>query len=375
VPAVGIAFPGNPLDPGTWSGTPLGVARGLEHAGATVTPLRAEAPDPVTAAAMHGLTLAHLRGDWKGARQTVREARRAARLSPLLGRLQSWGAGRALRAAGPLDGVVQIGTGYRMPEGVPVATLEDMTVTQVLEAPYLGWSRLSPKAVQKRIDEQRRAYERATACCTTTRWVARSIVEDYGIPAAKVHVVGLGHNHPGDPPERDWSVPRFLFVGIDWERKNGPGVLRAFARLRADVPEAELDVVGGHPPLDQPGVRGHGILPLGDPDAARRLAALFAAATCFVMPSHQEAAGLVYTEAGCAGLASIGSTSGGAPELVGDGGIVVDPDDDDALLAAMRSLADPLTAQELGAKALAHAATSSWPAVGDRLLRALALPL
>ena len=102
------------------------------------------------------------------------------------------------------------------------------------------------------------------------------MLDDYGIAAEKVHVVGIGCNHVAPAIEREWGTPRFLFVGLDWERKNGPGLLRAFARLREELPAARLDLVGGHPPLDQPGVTGHGVLRLDVPEQHDRLERLFA---------------------------------------------------------------------------------------------------
>jgi hypothetical protein len=371
---VAVAFPGDPRQPTTWSGTPSGVVRGIEASGATVRSLDADPHPAVNALAMHALSLARLhRSDRSGGlASAVKQSRRSARLSPELGRLQTRAARRRLPALGPVEGIVQIGTGYAVAADAPVVTFEDMTVAQVLEAPYPAWKGLPASAIQARLDAQRAAYERATACCTTTGWVAESIVRDYGIPAEKVHVVGVGRNREALDAERDWSVPRFLFVGVEWERKNGDGVLRAFARLRADVPEAQLDLVGRHPDVSaMPGVTGHGVLALGDPEQQAKLKDLNAQATVFVMPSHQEASALAYTEAGAGGLPSIGSTVGGSAELIGDGGLVVDPSDDDALLAAMRTLCDPATAQRLGALARVQADRYTWPAVGSRLLRAL----
>jgi glycosyltransferase involved in cell wall biosynthesis len=375
-PTIAVAFPGDPRHPTTWSGTPSGVVRGLEASGAAVRSLRAEPHPAINAMAMHALSLARLhRADRSGGVvSAVRHSRRSARLSPELGRLQTVAAGRRLGGLGRVDGIVQIGTGYQLRADAPVVTFEDMTVAQVLEAPYPAWKGLPASAVQARIDAQRRAYERAEACCTTTGWVAESIVRDYGIPRAKVHVVGVGRNRETvDVADRDWSVPRFLFVGVEWERKNGDGVLRAFARLRREIPEARLDLVGRHPAVDDhEHVTGHGVLALHDPEQQARLAALNARATVFVMPSHQEASALAYTEAGAGGLPSIGSRVGGSAELIGDGGLVVDPSDDDALLDAMRTLSDPATAQRLGALARAQAEKYTWDAVGGRLLRAVA---
>jgi glycosyltransferase involved in cell wall biosynthesis len=121
-------------------------------------------------------------------------------------------------------------------------------------------------------------------------------------------------------------------------------------------------------------VTGHGSLPLGSESGERHYAELLHKATCFVMPSSLEAFGIAYMDAGATGLPSIGTTVGGAPDAVGDGGRVVDPTDDGALTEAMLGLADPDTAHELGERAYRHAAPFTWRAVGERLLRALRPP-
>jgi glycosyltransferase involved in cell wall biosynthesis len=368
---VGVAFPGDASQPVTWSGTPFGVMRGLKEAGVEPVALNVEPPRILQKAALAVISVAYLRPG-RNIRAAVVRARAAARGSLLFTALQSWAAPRALRRAGHLDGIVQIGTGFKLPTKVPIATFEDMTVLQTKTHPYLGWDLLSRRTFEFRVARQRRAYHNAVACCLTSRWAAESVIRDYGIPPEKVHVVGVGRNH--DAPaeaERDWSQPRFLFVGLDWQRKNGDGVLRAFARLRAEMPAARLDVVGGHPPLDAPGVTGHGVLRLDVPEQHDRLDRLFGESTCFVMPSHAEASGIAYVEAAAAGLPSIGASQGGSEYLIGDGGLIVDPADDEALVAAMRRLSDPDTAARTGAAAKRRAELFTWPAVGRRLLRAL----
>ena len=61
----------------------------------------------------------------------------------------------------------------------------------------------APRLLRRRIDFQRRAYERAVACCATTFWAADSIVRDYGVSPDKVHVVGVGRF------DDECSRPRF----------------------------------------------------------------------------------------------------------------------------------------------------------------------
>jgi glycosyltransferase involved in cell wall biosynthesis len=372
VKRIGVAFPGDPSQPATWSGTPSGVMRGLREAGVEPVAIRAEPSPAVRAVAFNVLAAAYLRPsrDLKGA---VQRSRAAAWASPGLVTVNSWAAPRRLRRAGQLDGIVQIGTGYTLATDAPIATFEDMTIlqTRALGQAYAGWDALSRRAFESRLAGQRRAYERATAVCLTSRWAADSVIDEYGIAPEKVHVVGVGRNHVAPVAERDWSTPRFLFVGMDWPRKNGDGVLRAFARLCRELPEARLDLVGGHPPVDQPGVTGHGVLRLDVPEQHERLERLFGESTCFVMPSFSEASAIAYVEAAAAGLPSIGTTSGGSDYLIGEGGIVVDPHDEAALLDAMRRLADPDEARRTGAAAKLRSELFTWDAVGRRLLRAL----
>ncbi|HWA54741.1 MAG TPA: glycosyltransferase family 4 protein [Solirubrobacterales bacterium] len=368
---IGVAFPGDPSQKGTWSGIPHGLSEGLAANGAEAVPIGIEPPAPLLAAATNAIAATYLRPG-SDLRSAIQQARSAARASAGMARLNTWAAAGALRAAGRLDGIVQLGTGYTLSSEVPVVTYEDMTIPQTQTHPYSGWGLLTRRSFAVRMERQRDAYERARACCLTSPWAAASVIDDYGIPAQKVHVVGIGCNHMAPEVQRDWSEPRFLFVGLDWERKNGSGLLRAFARLREQLPSARLDLVGGHPPISQEGVTGHGVLRLDLPEQHERLGQLFAEATCFAMPSHSEASAIAYVEAGIAGLPSIGTSAGGSGYLIGEGGLIVDPGDDDALLEAMRRLADPTTAERMGAEARRRSQLFTWEAVAGRLLRALA---
>jgi glycosyltransferase involved in cell wall biosynthesis len=273
-----------------------------------------------------------------------------------------------------LDGVIRCGSGFELATSLPVVTLDDMTVPQAIRQPGSEYASLDPAARRRWIDRQARALRSARACCTASAWTAESAVQDLGVPAAKTRVVGFGSNFPRLEAERDWSEPRFLFVGFDWERKRGDDVLRSFAAVHARHPGARLDLVGGHPRVDLAGVTGHGPLSLASTSERDRLRDLFGAATCFVMPSRFEPFGIAYVEAGMAGVPSIGTTVGGAATAIGDGGVLVDPDDPAALTAAMMALARPEEAARLGHLASAHAAELSWPAVARRILAAFAPP-
>jgi len=357
VTRIALAATGDPLAAGTWSGTPVGVARGLRAHGASVSGVDATPPRGVREAAVAAAALR-------------RRSRVDAWYTPELFRLRSVVAARRLA---PVDGVVLMGAEFGLPAGTRYVTLSDLTLVQA-RATHPVFSRLSDAVFEGFDQRQRRVYAAAVGCCTASEWTAASLRDDYGLPGEKVHVVGLGPNHEpagGEPG----AAPRYLFVGREWERKHGPLLVRTFARLRDEFPSARLDLVGEHPPVSVPGVTGHGPLRLDRPDEAACVSALFAGASCFVMPSEVEPFGLAYIEAAVAGVPSIATSVGGAGTIVAEGtGLLVPPGDEAALLDAMRTLADPAVARRMGEAARERSRLFTWEKVGARLLRALGLP-
>ena len=120
------------------------------------------------------------------------------------------------------------------------------------------------------------------------------------------------------------------------------------ARVRARIADADLrDRVVAHGPL-----------------AREEVAALYAAADAFVLPSWVEAYGTVYGEALAAGLPVVGWAAGNLPNLVTDGveGRVLPAGDVTALTGALDRLAvDDAWRAELGVAARRRgAALPTW---------------
>ncbi|HYF26113.1 MAG TPA: glycosyltransferase family 4 protein [Baekduia sp.] len=352
-----IAAQGEGHHSGTWSGIPYHLGRALEGLGADVGHVNADPPRQVLRGLVGLLRASGIRqpsaahGPEMAAVRTRVVARRLARERDAL--------------------VLQLDTGFELPPGTRYVTLHDMTVAQAVPAGWSDPAMMTRRAAAAWTARDRRICRGALACCAASDWTAASIVRDYGVDASRVHVTGFGANLETHPAQRDWSVPRFLFVGREWERKNGAAVLAAFRRVREQVPAATLTVVGEHPPIDEPGVEAFGRPDLAVGEDRARLAGLFERSTCFVLPSLMEPFGIVYLEAGAAGIPSIGTSWGGAATPIGDGGVLVDPGDEEQLVAAMLRLADPATAQELGRRARAHAARFTWTRVAERVLAAL----
>lgn len=343
-------------DAGAWSGIPAGLQAGMAECGVELIPVRASFKGVGRIAARLGMSAAEVAAN-----------------DPIAVTI-GLSASAALRRRGDLDGVVRIGSGFELATRLPVVTFDDMTVRQAIDHPGSDYAALSPAARRRWIGRQGRALRSARACCFASRWAARSATADFAVPTAKTHVVGIGCSFPLSTVERDWSTPRFLFVGFDWERKRGDDVVRSFTAIRSAHPTATLDLVGNHPPIDVPGVSGRGPLSLASTTERAQLLDLFRAATCFVMPSRFEPYGIAYLEAGTAGIPSIGTTAGGAADAIGPGGVLVDPLRPQALAEAMSRLANPAEARRLGQLAATHAADFSWRAVAARVLAAFAPP-
>ena len=376
----------DPADPASWSGITHNLIAALERMGvyagsADATPWLpggarlASAVQRVGAGEGGGALERRVLRPWL--QQTGRAANWS--MSPEVRLVGAVGnALRRLRSPADVDGWVVFGAA-RAVAGRYV-TLFDVGPAQFSAAgpgsPAAHWTPgATPSQVRAHVRRLAATHRRAHACCAASHWARRSLVEEGGIDPGRVHVVGFGHAETvRSPSGRDWSTPRFLFVGRDWARKNGDALVRAFVRLRERVPTATLDLVGDHPALSVDGVTGHGELSRADPGQRARLDALFGDATCLAVPSLLEPFGIVYLEAAAHGVPSIAGSAGGTGDSVGNGGILVDPADEGALLDAMARMADPGVASSLGRAALARAPLFTWDKVAERVVRALGLP-
>ncbi|MEW6251179.1 MAG: glycosyltransferase family 1 protein [Planctomycetota bacterium] len=160
----------------------------------------------------------------------------------------------------------------------------------------------------------------------------------------------------------------FLYVGTLEPRKNVSGLLAAYARLPAEVRQAQpLVLAGGFgwkmEALERE-INGHGLAAdvrmtgyLSD----EFLLGLYGAATALVWPTFYEGFGLPPLEAMACGCPVITSAVTSLPEVVGDAGVLLDPCDTPAWAEAMRrAVEDPGWRTDLCARGLARAATFTW---------------
>jgi len=170
--------------------------------------------------------------------------------------------------------------------------------------------------------------------------------------------------------------PVILFVGSIIERKNVIGLVKAFAKVRKQVPGARLHLVG---PLDEEAyvARVLDTIRVEEVEGEVRLLGRLSEEPlldeyrgCAVVASasYEETAGLVFQQGLAAGVPAVGTAVGGVPEIVRDGvtGFVVPVDDVEAFADRLGRL---LTDRGLRARMGAMARESAQAFRGRRVAR------
>ena len=100
---------------------------------------------------------------------------------------------------------------------------------------------------------------------------------------------------------------------------------------------------------------------LSDRLTIRTLASLYAGAAAFVYPSRYEGFGLPLLEAMACGAPVLAARAGAIPEVVGDAGILVDPDDETEMASGIgRLMSDPDLASRLRETGRRRAMDYTW---------------
>jgi len=186
---------------------------------------------------------------------------------------------------------------------------------------------------------------RADRVIVVSRFVAGEVQRLLGIPADRISVCPNGAPDWKGPPAEVSAGGYVLFVGTIEPRKNVSGLLNAYARLLARRPNAPRLVIAGHrdtsapdalAAIERPPLAGH-VECRGYVSSADR-ESLYKGAQVFVLPSFDEGFGIPALEAMSAGVPVVVSNRGALPEVVGDAGLLVDPDDPDSLASAIERL-------------------------------------
>jgi len=222
---------------------------------------------------------------------------------------------------------------------------------------------------------ERRSMQRAQAVFTAGRYVADHVVARYGLDRARVFTVGGGINVPDANPaalNRPVGRLRLAWVGMDFRRKGGDLVVRAFDELRARGVDCDLVMVGRVP--DELARRSD-IECLGLLSSTEDVAVALAPCHVLVHPARHEPFGIAIQEAMALGVVPIVSAVGALPEIVGGGeyGVVVPQPSPDSLATALAEVASDLRGLSSWSLAIREHALENctWEGVARRIYEGL----
>jgi starch synthase len=230
-----------------------------------------------------------------------------------------------------------------------------------------GWAPLGRREGRRWADLERRTCEQALCIFAVSDLLRKSLIEDYGCDPVRVVKVGAGTNSfVNSLSQTHDDSQAALFVGFNFELKGGYVLLRAWERVREQLPRAELWIAGPSTRVpQQPGVRWFGKVD------RQAVAALYDRAAVFVLPSLYDSYPHALREAMGHGLPCIGTNRGGVPEIIDHErtGLVVEPEDPDQLADALVSLlGDPARSEAMGREGHAKILRSyKWSDVVDRM--------
>lgn len=236
----------------------------------------------------------------------------------------------------------------------------------------------------------RRSIQRATLIITDSEYSRQRIEHHLGISADRIVVTPLGVDARFRPNAREdvktlerygIAKPYLLNIGGFDQRKNLSALIEAFAMTRPSLPSHLTLVIGGRPhtgnrrlyPDLMPLIRRHGLESavtftgfIDDDD----LPSVYRQAEAFVFPSVYEGFGLDPLEAMASGVPVICSNRTSLPEVVGDAGLLIEPEARQIAQAMVRLMGDSSLREELAGRGGERARDFTWERTVDLTLSA-----
>jgi starch synthase len=224
---------------------------------------------------------------------------------------------------------LQIGAMFSLPSVLrgraKCMSYHDGNILESLASGY-GMECVPQRTVDAAIEYERELAHSVDLVLTMSEYLRQSFIHGFGIPAHRVVNVGGGINQmsiPEIPADKDYDSAEVLFVGVEFERKGGKQLLKAFSNLVQQFPRAKLHVVGPASVTIPPGLKRsvilHGFLRKSDPQEAAVLQELYKRCALVVLPSLYEPFGIALLEAMVHGLACVGTNGWALREIVRPG--------------------------------------------------------
>jgi glycosyltransferase involved in cell wall biosynthesis len=220
---------------------------------------------------------------------------------------------------------------------IPIIYSTDATF-RLLHNYYPNYSNLIGFSESNGNKIEQRAINNASIIACTSEWAKNSIVNDYGFPASRVHVLPRGANidriidTKRIGKRRKNGVLRLVFVGHEWERKGFDIAWQTMDFIRAQGVMVKLTAIGLVPPPQYTDADVN-VIPFIDkntPEGSRQFDEIMFNSDFYLMPTRAECVAIAFCEAAAYGIPVITRDTGGVTEVVKNGinGFVMNPDED-----------------------------------------------
>jgi glycosyltransferase involved in cell wall biosynthesis len=215
--------------------------------------------------------------------------------------------------------------------------------------------------------QENNIYEDADMIFTCGSLVTYSLLNQYHIAKEKALTVFAGSNVKDHFVENNdkYASKNILFVGVDWERKGGPVLLKVFEKVLERHGDASLTIIGCSPEnINLPNCNVVGRV------SADKLGKYYNEAAVFFLPTLREPFGIVFVEAMHYRLPILANNVGSISDMVINdyNGFLVDNDIDRYANELCKLFDDPLKAKNLGKNGFEHARSKfTWEKVGQTM--------
>lgn len=223
--------------------------------------------------------------------------------------------------------------------------------------------------------------KRATSILADSQATADDLQKFYDVPSHKIHVVYPGVDAPID--KHGWGLyskykiplSYFLFIGTLQPRKNIERIVRAFDMWQSANADKNIGLVLAGKQgwlFDEKWIAGvENVYITGYIDEEDK-GAIIRQATALIFPSLYEGFGFPVIEAMYMGTVVIASNTSSLPELVGDAGILVDPESVAEIAASLDLVGNnDLLRRKLAVKGLVQAKRFTWQEAAKQTLKIL----
>ena len=253
-------------------------------------------------------------------------------------------------------------------QAVP-ALLPCPSIIYVYDLAFERYPEYFPDSYSKLHYLSQKAANLAIKIITISKSSKNDLVSLYQIKPAKITVAHCGYDHKlfirqsTDKPQN-----YFLFVGALKRIKNVPTLLQAFAQFQKESPVPYKLILAGSKRWVDPQIKAtikelklQNDVQITGYISNSRLTELYQHAAAFVLPSLYEGFGIPLLEAMASGCPVIASKVASIPEVVGDCGILIDPQSPQQITQALLDLTqNPKLRQKLIASGLKRVQAFSW---------------